>query len=280
MPKTGPNNAITDVSGTAVGHYTDRTAASGCTVILTQDGAVAGVDVRGAAPGTRETDLLDPVNLIREVQGVVLGGGSVFGLSAAHGAVEWLAERGKGFPLEQGHVAPIVPSAVLYDLGRGEQFTPPVDSSWGYKACEAASSRPPQIGCFGAGTGAMAMAGSLKSGIGTASEVLESGITVGAIVAVNALGSVINPLTGLPWEIGLEIGEEFGPLGKNGRPSARSRGTASGGEHHHRSRRYGRDSHQGRGTKDGSDGPRRPRQGHTSGAHAVRRRYDFLSGDR
>ena len=214
MPQTGPANAITDVPGVTVGHYTDRAAASGCTVVLTQDGAVAGVDVRGAAPGTRETDLLDPVNLVREVQGVVLSGGSVFGLSAAHGAVKWLAERGKGFPLEKGHVAPIVPSAVLYDLGRGEQFIPPVDSTWGYKACEAASSEPPQMGCFGAGTGAMAMAGSFKGGIGTASEVLESGITVGAIVAVNALGSVINPATGLLWEIGLEIGEEFGPLGK------------------------------------------------------------------
>jgi L-aminopeptidase/D-esterase-like protein len=203
---------LTDVGGILVGHYTDRQAASGVTVVLCTEGATGAVDVRGAAPGTRETDLLAPENLVDTVQAVVLAGGSVFGLSAADGVVRWLAERGFGFPLGGGQVAPIVPAAVLYDLGRGEPFVPPVSAGWGRLACEAASPGAVAMGCVGAGTGAMA--GGIKGGIGSASVRLDSGITVAALVAANPGGSVVNPATGRLWEIGLECNGEFGELGQ------------------------------------------------------------------
>jgi len=212
LAKPGKLNALTDVAGIIVGNYTDEKAVSGVTVVLSPLGAVAGVDVRGSAPGTRETDLLAPQNLIDRVQAVVLAGGSVFGLSAADGVTRWLAEEGYGFPLDRGYVAPIVPAAVLYDLGRGAQFIPPVSGDWGRLACEGAGHYPLKMGCAGAGTGALA--GSIKGGLGTASIVLDFGITVAAVVAVNPDGSVINPGSGRPWEIGLEVDGEFGEQGK------------------------------------------------------------------
>ena len=150
------------------------------------------------------------MNLVNEVHAVSLSGGSVYGLACADGAVRWLSEQGIGFPLDEaGHVAPIVPGAVLYDLGRGAEFVPPVGPDWGRAACDAASSGPVELGCHGAGTGAVA--GGMKGGLGSASEVLESGVTVGALVAVNSLGSLLNPATGLFWELGLEVEGEFGP---------------------------------------------------------------------
>jgi L-aminopeptidase/D-esterase-like protein len=203
---------LTDVEGMLVGNFTDAAAVSGVTVVICPEGAVGAVDVRGAAPGTRETDLLAPVNLVEKAQAVTLCGGSVYGLSAADGVVRWLSEKGWGFPLGDGHVAPIVPAAVLYDLGRGPQFVPPVTSEWGRRACEAAGSGPVAMGSVGAGTGALA--GSIKGGLGTASIVLDSGITVAALMAVNPGGSVINPATGRPWEIGLELEGEFGELAR------------------------------------------------------------------
>jgi L-aminopeptidase/D-esterase-like protein len=209
---TGEHNAITDVQGVYAGHYTDERAASGVTVVLCPEGAVAGVDVRGSAPCTRETDLLAPTNLVQEVQAVVLSGGSVFGLAACGGVVDWLSGRGKGFPIEDGRVAPLVPAAALFDLGRGEHFRPPIEPGWGYAACDAACEGPVAMGCAGAGTGAVA--GGLKGGMGTASEVLPTGCTVGALVAVNALGQVIDPRTGQPWEVRLELRGEFGALGR------------------------------------------------------------------
>ncbi|MCB2192089.1 MAG: P1 family peptidase [Deltaproteobacteria bacterium] len=210
MSQPGPNNCITDVSGLKVGSYTDLDALCGCTLVLCPKGATAGVDVRGAAPGTRETDLLDPVNLVNEVHAVSLSGGSVYGLACADGAVRWLSKQGVGFPLDDaGHVAPIVPGAVLFDLGRGVEFVPPVGPDWGRAACEAASSEPIALGCLGAGTGAVA--GGMKGGLGSASEVLETGVTVGAVVAVNSLGSLLNPATGMLWELGQEVNHEFGP---------------------------------------------------------------------
>jgi len=212
MISQGKKNGLTDVAGIRVGHYTDLDAASGVTAVLCMEGAVTGVEVRGSAPGTRETDLLSPLNLVQKAQAVVLSGGSVFGLSAADGVVRKLYEMGAGFPLDETHVAPIVPAAVLYDLGRGSQFVPPISAEWGRRACESASAGPIPIGCVGAGTGALS--GNIKGGLGTASAVLESGITVAALVAVNSLGSVINPATGRPWEIGLELDGEFGNLGK------------------------------------------------------------------
>lgn len=205
---TGEHNALTDVVGIRVGQHTDREAASGVTVILVPEGAVAGVDIRGSAPGTRETDLLDPVNLVGQVHAVCLSGGSVYGLAAADGVVRWLSEQGAGFPLEPGRVAPIVPAAVLFDLGRGREYVPPIDAQWGRAACENASTGPVEMGSVGAGTGAHA--GGIKGGVGSASVRLPSGLTVGALAVVNALGSVLDPDTGRPWELRLERGREFG----------------------------------------------------------------------
>ncbi len=209
----GNKNALTDVQGIFVGHHTDEQAASGTTVALCRQGAVAGVEVGGSAPGTRETDLLAPENLVEKVHAVVLSGGSVFGLCAADGVVRFLANEKVGFPLDPDHVAPIVPAAVLFDLGRGKRFTPPVNSEWGGMACKNANSGPVETGCVGAGTGAVA--GGIKGGIGTASIVLKSGIIVAALAAVNSHGTLINPETGALWEAGLEMGSEF--KGQGGR---------------------------------------------------------------
>lgn len=212
MVQIGKYNAMTDVEGLLVGSYTDLEALSGVTVVICSEGAVAGVDVRGSAPGTRETDLLGPENLVEKVQAVVLSGGSVYGLAASDGVVRWLSEHGFGFPLDGSHVAPIVPAAVLFDLGRGKSFIPPISADWGKKACLAAGNQALPQGCVGAGTGALS--GAIKGGLGTASVVMPSGITVAALVAVNSLGTVIDPVVGRPWEIRLELDGEFGELGK------------------------------------------------------------------
>ncbi len=155
MNKTGRNNSLIDVEGILVGHFTSRKYTCGTTAILCPEGATAGVDVRGSAPGTRETDLLQPMNLVEKVQAVVLTGGSVYGLSTADGVVRWLEKKGWGFPLQDGYVAPIVPAAALFDLGRGKQFVPPIGPNWGAAACSAAGKAfsPRSVG---AGTGAIA----------------------------------------------------------------------------------------------------------------------------
>lgn len=212
MAVPGKNNTMTDVDGLLVGNYQELQNVCGMTVVVCPDGAVGGVDVRGSAPGTRETDLLDPCNLVEKVNAVALCGGSVYGLAAADGVVDWLADQGWGFPLEQGHVAPIVPAAALFDLGRGPHYVPPTGRVWGLKACREASNAPVAMGAVGAGTGAMS--GGIKGGLGSASLVLDNGITVAALIAVNSLGSVVNPSTGRPWEIGLELNGEFGEPGK------------------------------------------------------------------
>lgn len=208
----GENNSLTDVEGVLVGHFTDPAAACGVSVAICPAGATAGVDVRGSAPGTRETDLLAPLNLVEKVQAIVLTGGSVYGLAAADGVVRWLSKKGWGFPLEAGNVAPIVPAAALFDLGRGKDYIPPIGAEWGTEACENACGEALLLGCVGAATGAMS--GGIKGGLGMASEVLASGLTVAAMVAVNSLGSVIDPATGQPWEIRMEQGAEFGRQGK------------------------------------------------------------------
>ena len=189
--------SITDVAGIAVGHFTDTRRPTGCTVILTRDGAVGGVDVRGAAPGTRETDLLSPGNLVERVHGVMLAGGSAWGLAAADGAMRWLEERGVGMDVRFGTL-PLVPAAVLFDLPMGDARIRP-DAAAGYAACEAASSAAPEEGNVGAGTGALVgklfgVELAMKGGIGTAS-VTVGGVTVGALIACNALGDVIDPDT-------------------------------------------------------------------------------------
>jgi L-aminopeptidase/D-esterase-like protein len=208
----GRKNSLTDVEGILVGHYTNLEAASGVTVILCPGGATAGVDVRGSAPGTRETDLLQPLNLVEKAQAIVLTGGSVYGLATCDGVVRWLSEKGWGFPLPEGHVAPIVPGASLFDLGRGKDFIPPITSDWGRMACETAKAATFALGSVGAGTGALS--GGIKGGLGTASEILDSGLMVAALVAVNSLGSVIDPKNGRPWEVRLEQEGEFGAWGK------------------------------------------------------------------
>ncbi len=192
-------NAITDVAGLKVGHYTDLEAATGCTVILCEAGAMGGVDVRGAAPGTRETDLMRPMHLVDRVHAIVLTGGSAFGLEAASGAMRYLEERGYGFDAKVARV-PIVAAAVLFDLTIGQARVRP-DAEAGYQACRQASSGPVAEGNVGAGTGAsvgklLGPKFATKSGLGTASQAIGKGITVGAIVAVNAFGDVVDPRTG------------------------------------------------------------------------------------
>ncbi|MDP9930778.1 P1 family peptidase [Variovorax paradoxus] len=195
-----PSGAITDVAGIEVGHFSDTRRPTGCTVILAREGAVAGVDVRGAAPGTRETDLLSPGNLVQQVHGIMLAGGSAWGLAAAEGAMRWLEERNIGMDVRFG-ILPIVPAAVLFDLPMGDARIRP-DAAAGYAACEAASSDAPAEGNVGAGSGALVgklfgVERAMKGGIGTAS-VTVGGVTVGALIAVNALGDVIDPDTAQP----------------------------------------------------------------------------------
>ena len=213
---------ITDVEGIKVGHFTDPRRPTGCTVILYETGAVAGVDVRGSAPGTRETDLLNPVNTVDKVHGIVLSGGSAFGLDTAGGVMRWLEEHGHGYQTAQAKV-PIVPAAILYDLGSGDPKIRP-DAEAGYQACVNAKSGPVEEGSVGAGAGAtiskMAGAKRVKGGIGTSSIKLPNGVVVGAIVAVNSVGDVIDPKTGRivagsnimqSWRSGIEITRALRP---------------------------------------------------------------------
>jgi L-aminopeptidase/D-esterase-like protein len=217
------NNAITDVPGIKVGHATHKEALTGCTVVLCEDGAVGGVDQRGGAPGTRETDSMQPMHLVQTAHAIVLAGGSAFGLEAATGVVRYLEERGIGYDTLVVKV-PIVPAAILFDLGIGDAAVRP-DAAMGYAACQAADDGPPLTsrcgelvepsghrpstgsghgvaeGNVGAGTGAtvgkiMGLKQAMKAGLGTASVDLGEGLVVGAIVAVNAFGDVIDPQTG------------------------------------------------------------------------------------
>ena len=190
---------ITIVSGIEVGHYTDSDAATGCTVVICRTGAVGGVDVRGSAPGTRETDLLRPTTLVTDAHAVLLSGGSAFGLDAASGVMRYLEERGIGYPAGSA-VVPIVPAGVLFDLAVGNSTVRPGPDE-GYRACTQASSGSVAEGSVGAGTGAtvgkvLGMDRAVKGGIGTASLDLGDGLAVGALVAVNASGGVFEPETG------------------------------------------------------------------------------------
>ena len=190
--------SICDVAGIEVGHFTDPRRPTGCSVVLAREGAVASVDVRGAAPGTRETELLHPSNLVQRVHAVTLAGGSAWGLEAATGVMRWLEEQGVGLDVGYGLV-PIVPAAVLFDLGLGDARIRP-DAAAGYQACAAATAGAPAQGSVGAGTGALVgklfgMQRAMKGGIGSASLCVD-GITVGALVACNALGDVLDPHTG------------------------------------------------------------------------------------
>lgn len=190
---------ITDVGGLLVGHHhrLESGWATGTTVVLVPQGATGAVDQRGGAPGTRETNLLEPENLVQQVHAVCLSGGSAYGLAAADGVMRWLSERHHGFPVGVAahEVVPIVPAAVIFDLPRSDWGNRP-DASFGYAACETASPGPVVQGTVGAGTGAKA--GSLKGGVGSASEVV-NGYTVGALVVVNAAGEAVRLDTGVPF---------------------------------------------------------------------------------
>ena len=198
-PRPGETSgSISDVAGIAVGHSTDLKGATGCTVVLCEGGAVAGVDVRGASPGTRETDLLDPTSTVPKVHAVLLGGGSAFGLAAADGVVRYLKERDVGHQAP-GIKVPIVPAAILFDLNLGDAAIPtPQDA---YAACLTASNHRPEEGSVGAGTGAtvakaMGREFAVKGGVGTAGLRLGDGVTVGVVVATNAVGGIYDPESG------------------------------------------------------------------------------------
>jgi L-aminopeptidase/D-esterase-like protein len=213
-PQPGHHNDITDVAGFRVGHYQRRGRGwlTGTTVVLPPTGTVGGVDVRGGAPGTRETDALDPINLVDGVDAVCLTGGSAYGLAAADGIVQWLADRDRGFAVgpEPHHVVPIVPAAVLFDLGVGGRFRYTPDATFGEKAVAAARPAKLRQGTVGAGTGAHAER--LKGGIGSASVVLDSGITVAALVALNSSGNVFDIRTGALLGVDRGIAGEFDHL--------------------------------------------------------------------
>ncbi|HZZ30455.1 MAG TPA: P1 family peptidase [Phenylobacterium sp.] len=215
----GPRNLITDVAGLKVGQADIPRVRTGVTVILPDARAVCAVDVRGGAPGTRETDALAPENLVDSVDAVVLSGGSVYGLAAADGVTAWLGARGRGYGLSGDPAAPpspVIPAAILFDLANDG------DKIWGEdppyrdlgRAAVAAAGEGFALGTAGAGYGAMA--GSLKGGIGSASVVATDGITVGAIVAVNSFGSVVAPGGRTFWASPYEIGAEYGGLGSAG----------------------------------------------------------------
>lgn len=199
----GASNSITDVPGLRVGNYqrADSGYRSGTTVIRTEKGATAGYSQMGGAPGTKETDLLKPGGQVRGVQAIVLSGGSAFGLDATTGVMRWMEERGFGVPV-QGGVVPIVPAAILMDLGRGGEFKKRPDADFGYKAAELASTDPVASGRFGMGMGA-------GWGMGTASVKLSNGWTVAAIVGLNPAGSPVDMRTCLPYGYFLELGSEF-----------------------------------------------------------------------
>lgn len=199
----GPSNSITDVPGLKVGNYarSDSGYRSGTTVIRTERGATAGYSQMGGAPGTKETDLLKPGGQVRGVQAIMLGGGSAYGLDAATGVMRWMEENKFGVFVGMG-VVPIVPAAILFDLGRGGDFKKRPDASFGYKATAAATSDPVKSGRFGMGMGA-------GWGMGTASVKLSNGYTVAAIVGLNPAGSPLNPETCLPYGLFLELNNEF-----------------------------------------------------------------------
>ncbi|MYI07686.1 MAG: P1 family peptidase [Gemmatimonadetes bacterium] len=199
LPQDIPAGSITEVAGIRVGHWTHPDAPTGCTVVIADGGAVGGVDQRGGAPGTVETDLLDPLNTVQTVNAIFLSGGSAYGLVTHDGVMRYLEERGEGYPVGRGLVVPIVPGAIIFDLHVADNVRPGPDC--GYEAASAASTGAVAEGSVGAGAGATVgklrgIGRAMKGGVGTASITLESGLTVAALVVVNALGDVIDPATG------------------------------------------------------------------------------------
>ena len=190
-----PNNTLTGIPGLRVGHVTNLPGATGCTVVLCPPGTVGGVDVRGGAPGTRETDLLRPMARVEHVNAIVLAGGSAFGLATADGVMRYLEAQGIGYQTRTGHLVPIVPAAIVFDLGFGPDDSRPTAED-GYRACELATKSPVEQGTVGAGTGcrigaAFGNAFSTKGGVGSAVIELDDGLKVGALVVVNSVGDVV-----------------------------------------------------------------------------------------
>ena len=208
--RPGPRNLLTDVPGLRVGNAQDEQAQTGVTVVLVESPATAAADVRGGAPGTRETEALQPAGLVERVDAVVLSGGSAFGLDAASAVMAWLAARGRGFAVGR-HRVPIVPAAILFDLGRGRDWgTEPPYRGLAQAACDEAGERF-ALGNAGAGLGAVA--GRLKGGLGSASAILPDGTVIGAVVAVNSVGSAVVPGTRTLWAWAVERDGEFGGMG-------------------------------------------------------------------
>lgn len=207
----GRTNAVTDIPGLRVGQY-EKTASpylTGATVLVFPQGVVAGVDVRGGAPGTRQTDSLGPWNMVEHIHGIALSGGSGYGLDVACGVMEFLEEQNIGLRVgdDVGEVVPLVPAAILFDLGRGGGFRARPNADFGYRAAKAASTSVPRQGNAGAGTGARS--GGLKGGVGTASAQFKNGVTVGAIVAVNSRGHAVDRQNGTILGTRLGLAGEF-----------------------------------------------------------------------
>jgi L-aminopeptidase/D-esterase-like protein len=234
MTNRPPHGTITDVAGLLVGHAVDPRRPTGCTVVLTPQGAVCGVDVRGGAPGTRETELLSPFNAVPHVHAVLLAGGSAFGLDAAGGVMRWLEERGVGFEVGPARV-PIVPAAILFDLWVGDPRIRP-GAELGHAACVAASAEPPAEGNHGAGAGAsvgkmFGIGRAMKGGIGSAS-IRAADVTVGALVAVNAFYDVVDPadgsvIAGARSEDGLRLHESMAAMRRGEAPLRLGAGAAT-----------------------------------------------------
>ncbi len=262
-----PARGLTAVDGIKVGHHTLSERPTGCTVVLVEAGATAGVDVRGAAPGTRETDLLDPLNTVEQVHAIVLSGGSAFGLSVADGVMRYLSEKNIGYPMRVP--VPIVPAAILYDLGVGDNPNIRPTAECGYLAARSATSGPVSEGSVGAGAGAtLGKIGgpdrAMKGGIGTAAIALPNGLVVAALVAVNAVGDVVDPSTG-------RSANPRGPAARrrtDGRPRSHTGPHPGRREHDDRRRRHQRASHQSSGGPPGPDGTRRTRTGHSTRAYS------------
>ena len=278
-------NLLTDVAGVKVGNASDDRLKSGVTVVVCDTATIAGVQVLGGGPGTRETDVMSPENSVETVDAIVLSGGSAFGLDAASGVMDALAAEGRGFAVGPIHV-PIVPSAMLFDLANGG------DKNWGpaspYRrlgaAALAAAGEDFGLGSVGAGTGATLA--NLKGGLGSASARTSTGITVAAIVAVNAVGVATVGDGPHFWASPFEIGDEFGGLGlpladsRRGDRDPAQASPAPGREHDDRGGGDRRPSHQEPGEAAGDHGPRRLRTGDLALAHPVRRRHHFCAGDR
>ncbi|GMA85557.1 hypothetical protein GCM10025868_08070 [Angustibacter aerolatus] len=301
MLRAGPTDSLTDVAGLRVGHATRDGVGwlTGTTVVaadpdLLPDGVVAGVDVRGGGPGTRETDLLDPRNAVQRVHAITLTGGSAFGLAAADGVLAELERRGTGLPVGPGVVVPIVPAAVVFDLARGGDVAHRPGPAEGTAAVLDALSRngsgPVDQGCVGAGTGAVA--GGLKGGVGSASAVLGGGATVAALVVVNAAGSVLDPRTGRLWGERHLLPGEPAPAVREGalaghlarvaalrREPAATLGGAGAGDHAGR-RRHRPGARQGALREGRRHRARRARAGDRPGAHHGRRRHSVRAGHR